>query len=122
MSGKIIYGMNNDEWNDSTDDENERADTDEETRCMNVEDTNIEKVSKFKKLIAKEPEFSGINQVSDYRILQAFLNPRSNKYNRTFTKFQLGLISELHYELCDYRTRYESCQIIANEIYDMLYI
>ena len=104
--------------------DDERDEIDNEIINEEIEIMNLETVSKFKKLIAKEPEFTGINQVSDYQILQEFLNPDKSVKLKHFrlSGFQLELFEDLFYKI---NRQYDSDEVynkIGKKIYDLLYI
>ena len=149
MSNEIIYAQNMDNDWVHTSDEDDYAEDDEETVTMTLEDDQFEEVSKFKKLIVKEPEFMGIYRLSDYQILHIFKTLRPLKSERTtdnlqcvwaypnqpcdgylaraatkidFSKTQLELIRDLYIELfgCE-AENLEIYQQIGKKMYNLLY-
>jgi hypothetical protein len=102
----------------------EKAEIDNEIINEEIENMNLELVSKFKEIISKEPEFTGINQVSDYQILQEFLNPDKSVKLKHFklSGFQLELFEDLFYKI---NRLYDSDEVydkIGKKIYDLLYV
>ena len=105
-------------------DDDERGEIDNEIINEEIENMNLEVVSKFKKLIASEPEFTGINQVSDYQILQEFLNPDNSIELKHFklSNFQLELFEDLFYKINLYQVSDKVYDKIGKKIYDLLYV
>jgi hypothetical protein len=104
--------------------DDERDEIDNEIINEEIEIMNLEIVSNFKKLISKEPEFTGINQVSDYQILQKFLNPDNSIKLKHFrlSGFQLELFEDLFYKINRHYVSDEVYNKIGKKIYDLLYV
>jgi hypothetical protein len=104
--------------------DDERDEIDNEIINEEMENMNLEIVSKFKEIISKEPEFTGINQASDYQILQEFLNTDKSVKLKHFrlSGFQLELFEDLYYKINRQYASDEVYNKIGKKIYDLLYI
>ena len=104
--------------------DDERDEIDNEIINEEIENMNLEIVSKFKEIISKEPEFTVINKASDYQILQEFLNPDKSVKLKHFrlSGFQLELFEDLYYKINRHYDSDEDYNKIGKKIYDLLYI
>jgi hypothetical protein len=104
--------------------EDERVEIDDEYINQNVEDINLESILKFKELITKEPEFTGISFLSSYKILHEFLNPDNSIKLKHFklSGFQLELFEDLYYKINGSFASDEVYNKIGKRIYDLLYV
>ena len=104
--------------------DDERDEIDNEIINEEIENMNLEIVSKFKEIISKEPEFTGINKASDYQILQEFLNPDKSVKLKHFglSGFQLELFEDLYYKINRHYDSDEVYNKIGKKIYDLLYV
>lgn len=59
------------------------------------EDSMLRSVCLFKEYISREPEFSSINNISSYEILNMFLNPKKTKSRNSLYKHQIDAFQDL---------------------------
>ena len=87
-----------------------------------IQNSQLESISLFKDYISREPEFTGINYISSYDILQIFLNPKKCKKNGCISNYQLDLLRDLTMTLFDKTYSENYYDTVCDNIFSKIYI
>ena len=87
------------------------------------ENSQLVSVSLFKELISKEPEFTGINNISSFELLGIFSCPNNYiSYKSNLSRYQLSLFRDLCFTLFDKIYSDEYYNIISKNVFSRIYI
>lgn len=84
------------------------------------ENSMLRSVYLFKEYISHEPEFSSINNISSYEILNMFLNPKKTKARNTLSKQQIDMFQDLTNSLFNETYPNEYYNRVAEQIINRL--
>lgn len=86
------------------------------------EESQLASISLFKKCISKEPEFTGINNISSYEILTIFSNPKKTRAKSSLTEYQLELFKDICNEIFDKIYTAEYYNRVSEQIFSRIYV
>lgn len=86
------------------------------------QDSQLVSISLFKETISKEPEFTGINDISSYEILTIFSSPKKSRAKSSLTYHQLELFQDICDEIFDRVYPDEYYNRVSEQILSRIYI
>ena len=99
-----------------------RAEISEEILAELKFDSLLELIQMFKEYICKEPEFTNINAISSYQILDIFSHPKKTKAHFKLSSHQMELFQEICSLMYDKIFPEEYYNRVAEQILDKIYI
>lgn len=86
------------------------------------ENSQLASISLFKESISKEPEFTGINNISSYEILTIFSNPKKTRAKSNLTVYQLELFKDICNEIFNSIYPDEYYNRVSEQIFSRIYV
>lgn len=86
------------------------------------QNSKLTSISLFKESISKEPEFTGINNISSYELLTIFSNPKKTHAKSNLTGYQLELFQDICNEIFNKIYPDEYYNRVSEQIFSKIYV